>query len=111
MEAAFGEDFSQVRLHTGPEALALSESLAAQAFTSGTDIWLANANDANNASLLAHELTHVIQQGGQPAPGGQSLRVSEPGHASEQQAEQDAGATEIGLYSSSAGGNISPPPI
>ena len=90
METAFGADFSQVRLHTGPEAQALSESLAAQAFTSGSDIWLANANDANNPSLLAHELTHVIQQGGQPAPGGQPLQISEPGDASEQQAEQIA---------------------
>jgi len=99
MESAFGTDFSQVRLHTGPEAQALSETLAAQAFTSGSDIWLANANDANNANLLAHELTHVIQQGGQPAPGGQALKVSEPGDASEQQAEQISGALNNTLNS------------
>ena len=54
MEAALGTDFSQVRLHTGPEAQALSEALAARAFTSGSDIWLANANDANDTHLLAH---------------------------------------------------------
>ncbi|MDR3573036.1 MAG: DUF4157 domain-containing protein [Anaerolineaceae bacterium] len=91
METAFGTDFSQVRLHTGPEAQALSQALAARAFTSGSDIWLANANDANDASLLAHELTHVVQQGGQPPAGGQPLQVSQPADASEQQAEQVAG--------------------
>ncbi len=99
MEAAFGTDFSQVRLHTGPEAQALSEALAARAFTSGSDIWLANANDASDANLLAHELTHVVQQGGQPAAGGQPLQVSEPGDASEQQAEQVAGTLQDALNS------------
>ncbi|HMD88634.1 MAG TPA: DUF4157 domain-containing protein [Anaerolineaceae bacterium] len=99
MESTFGADFSQVRLHTGPEAQALSEGLAAQAFTSGSDIWLASANDVNNASLLAHELTHVIQQSGQPVPGGQPLQVSEPGDASEQQAEQIASELNDSLRS------------
>ncbi|MDR3573035.1 MAG: DUF4157 domain-containing protein [Anaerolineaceae bacterium] len=99
MEDAFGTDFSQVRLHTGPEAQALSESLAALAFTSGADIWLANPNDANNPNLLAHELTHVIQQDGQSAPSGQTLQVSEPGDASEQQAEQVAGTLNERVHS------------
>ncbi|RME96938.1 MAG: DUF4157 domain-containing protein [Chloroflexi bacterium] len=68
MESRFGADFSNVRVHTGSEAAQLSESLNAQAFTHGNHIFFnagkGNFDTADNKRLLAHELTHVIQQMG-----------------------------------------------
>jgi hypothetical protein len=68
MEPRFGADFSGVRLHTGGEAAQLSRDLSAQAFTHGQDIYLGvgrfePGTDAGK-HLLAHELTHVVQQTG-----------------------------------------------
>src|SRR6185295_6523856 len=72
MEQAFGADFSGVRLHTDTTADTLSRSISAHAFTTGRDIYFRQgAYDPAGASgrkLLAHELTHVVQQGGSAAP-------------------------------------------
>lgn len=65
-EPRFGYDFSQVRLHQGPDAEALNEDLRARAFTYDRHIWLGAGEGASNRSLLAHELVHTIQQGGVP---------------------------------------------
>ena len=66
MEQAFGVDFSKVRIHTGTESDKLNRSLQAKAFTTGSDIFFRNGayNPANKAGqhLLAHELTHTVQQ-------------------------------------------------
>ena len=67
MESAIGADFSGVRVHTGKEAAELSSDLQAQAFTHGNDIYF-NENKFDESSstgrhLLAHELTHTVQQG------------------------------------------------
>ena len=66
MEARFGHDFSRVRVHTGPQATAAARAVDARAFTSGTDIVFdAGAYAPHTESgrrLLAHELTHVLQQ-------------------------------------------------
>ncbi len=68
MEAAFGADFSEVRLHTGPEVDTLNDSMSARAFTTGQDIFLRqgeyNPGSSGGQELLAHELTHVLQQSG-----------------------------------------------
>ena len=68
METAFGEDFSDVRIHTGPQAESLSADLGAHAFTYGSDIYFNSGKYKPDTSegrrLLAHELTHVVQQGG-----------------------------------------------
>jgi hypothetical protein len=68
MEAAFGADFGQVRVHTGAQADALNRSLSARAFTTGRDIFFRqgeyNPQSSGGEELLAHELTHVVQQGG-----------------------------------------------
>jgi hypothetical protein len=63
MEPRFGADFGSVRLRTGPEAASLNSALSARAFTRGKDIYL-GAGEAAEPGLLAHELTHTIQQGG-----------------------------------------------
>jgi hypothetical protein len=65
-EAKFGADFSGVTIHTDAQADALSRSMQAEAFTRGRDIYVASGqfvpNSRKGKRLLAHELTHVVQQ-------------------------------------------------
>lgn len=67
MESSFGANFGNVRIHTGSEATQLSEDLGAKAFTHGSDIYFNegqyNPNSSDGKHLLAHELTHTVQQG------------------------------------------------
>jgi len=67
MEARFGADFSGVRIHTGTQAESLSSSIRAHAFAHGSDIYFNSGKwapgTASGDFLLAHELTHTIQQG------------------------------------------------
>ncbi|MBV8255952.1 MAG: DUF4157 domain-containing protein [Chitinophaga sp.] len=67
MESRFGADFSDVRIHTGDYAANLSRDLNAQAFTVGNDIYFNNGKYSPETDggrrLLAHELTHTLQQG------------------------------------------------
>jgi len=67
-EERFGHDFSDVRVHTGPEAGEAAQSIDAEAFTLGSDIAFApgayQPGTNGGKQLLAHELTHVVQQGG-----------------------------------------------
>lgn len=69
----FESDFSRVRVHTGPEADTLNRSLNARAFTTGSDIFFGkeqyNPRSSSGQELIAHELTHVVQQGGAGAQG------------------------------------------
>jgi hypothetical protein len=68
MGAAFGADFSSVRVHRGAESDALNRSLGARAFTTGSHVFLGSdaptPGTTQGDHLLAHELTHTIQQGG-----------------------------------------------
>jgi hypothetical protein len=68
MEEHFGADLGSVRIHTDGEAASLSRELNAQAFTVGSDIFMAEGkfqpDHAEGQGLLAHELTHVGQQTG-----------------------------------------------
>lgn len=72
METAFGTDFSGVRVHTGSGAEEMNAQLNAQAFTHGQDIYFNrgkyDARSKNGKHLLAHELTHVVQQNGEASP-------------------------------------------
>jgi hypothetical protein len=67
MESRFGADFGGVRIHTGSAAESLSRDIHAQAFTHGNDIYFNSGKYAPHTEsgnlLLAHELTHTIQQG------------------------------------------------
>ncbi len=66
-EPRFGRDFSQVRIHSDPSAAQAARSVNAQAFTYGRDIVFGAGQYAPETAagqkLIAHELTHVVQQG------------------------------------------------
>lgn len=67
MEGAFGADFDDVRVHRGAESEALNRELGAEAFTVGNDIFVGAGKESldhpAHRRLLAHELTHTLQQG------------------------------------------------
>ena len=68
MEPRFGADFGGVRVHTDQEADTLNRAVGARAFTVGNDIYFSRGayepGSSSGRYLLAHELTHVVQQGG-----------------------------------------------
>ena len=68
MESAFGNDFSDVKIHNDSNASDMSQSIGAQAFTHGSDIYFNEGKYDEGSTegnrLLAHELTHTVQQGG-----------------------------------------------
>jgi Domain of unknown function (DUF4157) len=90
---SLGDDLSDVRVHSDPGADALARSVSAKAFTTGSDLYFASGQYRPGTSdgdrLLAHELTHVVQQRG--APTGGPLVVSQPGDALEAEADRTAG--------------------
>ncbi len=71
MNRAFGTDFSDVRIHTDRVADSLNRDLHANAFTTGQDIFFRQGQydpkSRTGQKLIAHELTHVVQQGAEGA--------------------------------------------
>lgn len=71
MEGRFGADFSDVRVHTDSNAVQMSQDIGAQAFTHGSDVYFNEGkyepDSSSGKHLLAHELTHTVQQGGASA--------------------------------------------
>ncbi|HED38291.1 MAG TPA: DUF4157 domain-containing protein, partial [Ignavibacteria bacterium] len=67
MEGQFSADFSNVKVHTDRNAIGMNNELGAQAFTYGSDIYFNegkyNPDTTGGKHLLAHELTHTMQQG------------------------------------------------
>jgi len=67
-ESRFGQDFSDVKVHNGGDSAAINRSLGARAFTNGSDVFMGGGQYSPGSSasreLLAHELTHVVQQTG-----------------------------------------------
>jgi hypothetical protein len=68
MESGFGADFSNVKIHTDSNAEQMSQEIGAQAFTNGNDVYFNkgkyNPDSKEGKHLLAHELTHTVQQTG-----------------------------------------------
>lgn len=94
MEASFGRDFSDVRVHTDTKASESAQAVNAHAYTSGTDVvfqsGMYSPGSDSGKRMLAHELTHVVQQkagpvAGSPAPGG--IMLSDPDDAFEREAD------------------------
>ena len=70
MGSKIGADFSGVSIHTDSQAVGMSNALGAQAFTHGNDVYFNEGKYQPESSqgkhLLAHELTHTVQQGAAP---------------------------------------------
>lgn len=68
MQSRFGADFSGVKIHTGDEAVQMNREMRAHAFTVGNNIFFNSGRykpeSESGKRLLAHELTHVVQQKG-----------------------------------------------
>jgi hypothetical protein len=71
MEKAFGAEFSSVKVHTDTRSDQMNQSIQAKAFTTGQDIFFRggeyNPESKSGQELIAHELTHVVQQTGSKA--------------------------------------------
>jgi hypothetical protein len=116
MESRFGQDFGDVRVHSGADAHASAVGLSAQAYTVGSDIVFQNGNyDPGSTAgqhMLAHELTHVVQQRSGPVDGtdnGSGVRVSDPGDSFERAASANADSimsTPAGPSASAASGSV-----
>ena len=95
MGASLGHDFSNVKVHTSDKSDALNQQLNAEAFTTGNDVFFRQGNynpaSSDGQQLIAHELTHVVQQStGQVSGGGSGMTVGAPHDSYEQQADHTA---------------------
>jgi hypothetical protein len=103
MEPAFGHSFDSVRVHQGDAASASAQRISAKAYTVGNDIVLGSGQPGQTSEagqrLLAHELTHVVQQAHGPVDGtaaGGGIAISDPGDRFEREAEHTADAVMSG---------------
>ena len=102
MESRFGHDFSQVRVHTDAKAAESAMAVNALAYTVKQDIVFGKTyapKTVEGQMLLAHELTHTLQQSrvDDDSPP-ETLVIDEPSNASEDEARQvaDTFATNSG---------------
>ena len=98
MESAFGTSFEDVRVHTDSESAALNRSISAKAFTTGSDIFMGDGASTSDNKLMAHELTHVVQQRSMDTSG--PMRVNPAGDSYEREA--DAAAESVTSSSNTA---------
>lgn len=96
MGSAMGHDFSNVRVHTSGESDQLNQDLGAKAFTTGQDVFFRdgayNPNSGSGQELIAHELTHVVQQSSGAVSSGGKMAVNDPGDRFEAEADSVAKA-------------------
>jgi hypothetical protein len=113
METRFGHDFGDVRVHTDGSAQESARSVNAQAYTVGSNIVfqrdMYDPSSDNGKHMLAHELTHVVQQRSGPVDGtdaGGGVKVSDPSD----RYERDAVANADRLMSAPAPAAAAPAP-
>jgi hypothetical protein len=94
MGAALGHDLSGVQVHTDSRADTLSQELNAEAFTTGQDVFFRQGaydpGSGGGRELIAHELTHVVQQGTGAVSSAQGMTVNPPDDVYEQEADSVA---------------------
>lgn len=105
LQSAFGADFSDVRVHTDGTAQQLADGLNAHAFTIGTDIAFGpgeyRPGTVVGDALIAHELAHVVQQGGS-----KSFQSQEA--TSDGELDADADLSALGAMVSLTSGTAAP---
>jgi hypothetical protein len=97
MESRLGHDFGDVRVHTDDAAHRSAASVQAHAYTVGSDVVFQRGQydpgSTAGRTMLAHELTHVVQQRSGPVDGtatGDGVRVSDPSDRFEREAAANA---------------------
>jgi hypothetical protein len=102
MEPRFGRDFSHVRLHTDAKAAESAQAVNALAYTVGNQIAFGAGRYAPESlegrKLLAHELTHVVQQSGRSGAALSPSGLSLPSHATEVEAAETAESVIAGKH-------------
>ena len=108
MESAFETDLGEVRAHRSTDSRVAAEALDAKAFTTGRDIVFRDAQPGK--ALVAHELTHVVQQSSGATSGLQGDRVDPPGSPLEREADRVGADVAQGrpapIASAAAGGMV-----
>ena len=114
MEASFGTDFSDVRVHTGSSAAESARAVDAHAYTVGNEVVLGDGQAPGSPAYertLAHELMHVVQQRSGPVdgtPAGGGISVSDPADRFERAAEATADdVVSTGRAPEASTGNVS----
>ena len=96
LESQLGSHFGDVRIHTGPSAIAATRRLGAAAYTLGRDIAFGDGfyspNTDRGLRLLSHELTHVIQSRNTPKKSAETDKLCEGTEPLEQEARAASGA-------------------
>ncbi len=96
MEPRFGYDFSGVRVHSDERAAESAQAVNAMAYTAGRNIVFGEGEykpwTSEGKRLLAHELTHVVQQRGQPSSTQPKLLLNELGDTFEKEADHVSAA-------------------
>jgi hypothetical protein len=112
MESRFGHDFSQVRVHTSTQAAESARSVNALAYTVGQDVVFGQGRYApgtpSGQRLLAHELTHVVQQRGSATSAVQTFALGPAGDRYEREADRVASRAPDGSAGTPLPLSISP---
>ena len=106
MEPRFAHDFSNVRIHDDRSAMESARAVNAVAYTVGPHIAFAkpfSPSQQADRGLLAHELAHVVQQGGMSARVGSTIEVGHANDNSEKEADEFASSVMNGTASRSIG--------
>lgn len=106
-----GTDFSGVRVHSDPLAQQASAALGARAFAFHRDVFLAKGESATDVRLMAHELTHVAQQGGGRPVAQAKVAVGDANGPAEHEADAVAKAVADGAPPTALlvdGGSLAP---
>ena len=97
MQGRLGHDFSDVRVHNDSQAHESAQSVNAHAYTVGSNVVFQrdkyDPGSAEGKTMLAHELTHVVQQRSGPVDGsaaGGGIKVSDPSDRFEREASANA---------------------
>src|SRR5712691_5813611 len=90
MEGGFGTSFEDVRVHHDTQSDTLNRRLTSHAFTTGSDIFLRSDASPSDSRLMAHELTHVVQQRSMGASGSMSVGAASDTHESHADAMADS---------------------
>jgi uncharacterized protein DUF4157 len=90
MEGGFGTSFEDVKVHHDSQSDVLNRRLTSHAFTTGSDIFLRGDASPSDSRLLAHELTHVVQQRSMSGGGGMSVGAAGDPHESHADAMADS---------------------